>query len=61
LLIAKAQKKVNGTDKEKIAKPKEFNPAKPDHVYDSNTVAVRKLYNEIVKKQTHNVKIEDFN
>jgi len=50
LLIAKAQKKVNGTDKEKIDKPKEFDPAKPDHIYEGDQVAIRSLYNEIVKK-----------
>lgn len=33
VLIAKAQKKVNGSEKEKVVKPMDFEPARPDHVY----------------------------
>jgi len=36
VLIAKAAKKVNGSDKEKIQRPKEYQPAKPDHIYESD-------------------------
>lgn len=50
LLIAKAQKKVNGSDKEKSMRPKEFEPARPDHMFETDQVAIRRLYNEIVKK-----------
>lgn len=35
VLIARAQKKVNGTDKEKVTKPKEYEAARPDHQYES--------------------------
>lgn len=61
MLIARAQKKVNGTDKEKVTKAIEYEAARPDHQYESEQVAVRKLYHEICKKQTYNVNLSEFN
>ena len=60
VLIAKAQKKQSGSEKEKIVKPKDFDPARPDHVYEGNQVAVRRLFTEVVRKQTHNFNPGDF-
>lgn len=41
-------------------KPKEYEPARPDHIYNGEQVAIRKLYSEIVKKQSHNLNVDDF-
>ena len=45
VLIAKAQKKINsGEEAKQQPKVVEYEAARPDHKYDSRTVAMRQLY-----------------
>jgi len=57
-IMGKISKVLNGDDK--VPLPKRFEGAKPDHKYERDQVAMRSLYNDIVKKAKHSVQYENF-
>ena len=60
VLIAKAQKRINGLEKEKPVRPPEYEAARPDHLYKTEAIAMRRLYSELVRKQEHHVDPDSF-
>ena len=58
LMISKLHKKLNG--EEKTPQPTRYVPAKPDHMYDRAQIAVRKIWRETVRDQTHMLDIMDY-
>ena len=57
-MMAKITKEMNGDKKDKKAAV--YIGARPDHKYESDQVALRKVYAEVVKKGNHSLNFNDF-
>lgn len=57
-MIQKVQRKIH--EENKPTPPPVFEAAKPHHKYDHQTLAMRTMFKEIVKKQRHSVQYDDY-
>ena len=58
MMLQKVQKNIHG--EQKTIPPPVYEAARPQHKYDSNQLAMRTMFNEIVKKQRHSVQYDDY-